>query len=172
MPIGIYKRTKKHRESLSKARIGVEPWNKGKTNVFSKETLKKMSNAKLGKKLSDEVKKKMSEAMKGKHDGNKNPAWKGGKIKTSGYFKIWNPGHPFCDAKGYVFEHRLIMEKHIGRFLEKEEIVHHINENRVDNKIENLKLLKNKSEHYIEHIESHKKHAKAMVRKRWDKTRL
>jgi hypothetical protein len=74
--------------------------------------------------------------------GYKNANWKGGRrYDKDGYILIHSPYHPFCDGDGYVREHRLVMEKYIKRFLKKKEVVHHINENRKDNKIENLELL-------------------------------
>jgi hypothetical protein len=81
--------------------------------------------------------------------------WKGGKIIDNGYILIKNNNHPFCNNKGYIQEHRLVMEKHIGRFLKPQERVHHKGikypigsiENKQDNKIENLQLFANESEH-------------------------
>ena len=57
--------TEEHKQALSNAHKGHTPWNKGKTNIYSEETRKKMS-ANKGKKFSEETRKKMSEANKGK----------------------------------------------------------------------------------------------------------
>lgn len=89
--------------------------------------------------------------------GDKAFAWKGGRFKNSfGYIKISMPNHPFNNS-GYVLEHRLVMEKFIGRYLTPKEIVHHINHNKTDNRIENLKLFKNHSEHQKYHMKEDKK---------------
>lgn len=75
----------------------------------------------------------------------------------SGYIMIYKPDHPYCDGKGYVREHRLVMEEHIGRHLEPCEIVHHINHIKDDNRIENLVLCKGKKEHAKTHTGDIKK---------------
>ena len=51
----------------------------------------------------------------------------------------------------YVKEHRYIMEQHIGRKLEPQEVVHHINRDKLDNRIENLRLLSSAAEHNYVH---------------------
>jgi hypothetical protein len=74
--------------------------------------------------------------------------WRGGITKTSRkYIKIYNPNHPNCDCHGYVSLHRLVMEQHIGRYLTKGEVVHHIDKNKQNNDISNLMLFPNDSEH-------------------------
>ena len=71
----------------------------------------------------------------------KSHAWKGGKIKRkSGYVFIMDKNHPNCDSNGYVQEHRIIFEKYLKRYLKKNEIIHHINGIKDDNRKENLEL--------------------------------
>jgi hypothetical protein len=72
------------------------------------------------------------------------------KVKISGYLYIYAPEHPKCSKKGYVAEHRLVAEKMIGRYLTDDEVVHHINEIKTDNREENLKVMA-KSEHIKYH---------------------
>jgi len=80
---------------------------------------------------------------KGSRKGPKNPCWGGGRYKdnTSGYVWLYNPKHPSSTKKGYVLEHRLVMEKFIGRHLRGNEIVHHKNKIKDDNKINNLEIV-------------------------------
>lgn len=80
------------------------------------------------------------------HFGEASSVWKGGrKRNVQGYVLIkLEPDHPFycmSDANGYVLEHRLVMGKQLGRPLRKDEIVHHINGKKDDNRPENLELL-------------------------------
>lgn len=73
--------------------------------------------------------------------------WKGGRIKRGGYIYIKAPTHPFSGKQGYVAEHRLIMEKSIGRTLQKTEVVHHANGDITDNRLENLVLCSTHGQH-------------------------
>lgn len=52
----------------------------------------------------------------------------------------WAPGHPRAGKGNYVFEHILLMEHVLGRYLIAEESVHHRNGIRGDNRPENLEL--------------------------------
>lgn len=68
--------------------------------------------------------------------------WNGGKyIQKPGYILIYKPDHPHSGKKGYVRKHRLIMEKALGRYLKKNEAVHHKNGDKGDNRLKNLQLI-------------------------------
>jgi len=137
MPKGAKGFQKGHKQ-FSSWRIpkGNTPWNKGK---------------KTGS-LSEEHREKISKAMAGKVGMDNNGYWKGGRTKSStGYIMIHNPEHPASTKTGYVPEHRLVMEKNLGRYLAGTEVVHHINGVRDDNRLDNLMLFGSNSEHHKFH---------------------
>ena len=85
--------------------------------------------------------------------GEKATGWKGGKHKNNkGYILIHKRNHPFCSKKGYIMEHRIVMEKHLGRYLKPLERIHHIDGNPSNNSIKNLKLFNGIGEHKHFHI--------------------
>lgn len=87
----------------------------------------------------------------GRARGPESPRWKGGRAITSkGYVLIHCPEHPNCGAYGYVSEHRLVMERHLGRLLGPDEVVHHVNGVKNDNRIENLEVMRH-GEHSAHH---------------------
>jgi hypothetical protein len=90
--------------------------------------------------------------------------WKGGRHPSGrGYIEVRvypeDFFYPMTKSDGYVFEHRLVMAKSLGRNLNKSEVVHHMGtkypmgspDDRVDNRLENLILLSSRSEHMALH---------------------
>lgn len=86
------------------------------------------------------------------HSGSAHQSWKGGAYRHSdGYVYEYAPEHSAAkNSKGYVLQHRLVMERKLGRLLEAHELVHHINEVKDDNRPENLELM-NRSTHMKGH---------------------
>lgn len=88
-----------------------------------------------------------NKGLKGFMARETHPRWKGGKHLKRGYVYTLQPNHPHTRSKGYIREHRLVMEEKLGRYLDPEERIHHINGIKNDNRIENLMLFPNESEH-------------------------
>lgn len=124
------KHTKATRLKLSISGKGRKPWNKGK-------------------KLSADHIRKLSKSHIGIQSGSKHPMWNGGKTKTYlGYIAIRSQNNPM--KNGYIYEHRLKMEKKLGRKLLSNEIVHHKNEIKHDNRLSNLEVM-DRGEHIRKH---------------------
>jgi hypothetical protein len=133
------------RKKLSESCKGRIPWNKGKkcpqlsgenNGMYAKkhtdEAKMEIAKKHKGMKASEETKKKMSIIRR-----------KNGHI-ANGYRMIWT------EDRGKIREHRYIMEKYLGRKLESNEDVHHMDGNKLNNDISNLLLL-SKSEHMLIH---------------------
>lgn len=68
-------------------------------------------------------------------------------VDGSGYANIYDPESPMANNVGYVREHRAVMALHLGRSLGVEEVVHHIDGDKLNNQIENLELFASHSDH-------------------------
>lgn len=131
----------------TKARKNISEKNKGRVSPLKGTTLSK------------EVKEKISKSKKGKirkkteFGGHK-------KQRTDGYIYVFVPNHRYATKDGFVMEHILVMEKHIGRYLKDDEVVHHKNKIRNDNRIENLQLMT-----FNEHARFHMKERHELKKK-------
>ena len=95
---------------------------------------------------------------KGKHKnhrrGSKHPKWNFGSIvSTEGYRKVRvGAGHRLADPNGYAYEHLLVWVGAGNSLPSKDEIIHHINHDKLDNRIENLWCV-TRAEHNQHHNE-------------------
>jgi hypothetical protein len=157
MPSGIYKRSLQYKNNLSKKFSGEgnpfygKKHSQSTKNKIGKINKKRFRNPKnhpmFGKKHSKETRLKMSQ----NHDnriGKNHPLWKDiGSIvmnpNSSGYKQIKISNHKWGAL------HIYLVEKYIGRKLKKGWIIHHIDGNKLNNKLKNLYLFKNIGWHSI-----------------------
>lgn len=142
MPVGVYERSSELRERISKSLKNYYHQNP-RTQAEKKQrskTLKRYFQSPEG----TLARINMSKNRRGKNHSQ----WKGGKKASLGYIKVYKPNHPMAQKGEYVLEHRLIMEKILGRPLKPYEVVHHIDGNKKNNKPSNLMLFRNQSEHF------------------------
>jgi hypothetical protein len=146
---GKYFRSKECREKSRVSHLGIShpgagrgrtAWNKGKTGIYSKDTLKKMSEGRIGvvpankgKRMSYSLKKKISEKIREIFQ-----------TKTEAYRTVFT-------EEGPKAEHRFVIEKNIGRKLKNKEVIHHWNEKKDDNRSENLCLFRTNGVHWRLH---------------------
>ncbi len=141
-----------HSSPETELKKGRTPWNKGTKGIMkiNSGSFKKGFQFWLGKKRQN-----MS--------GINHPNWKNEKMYngSKGYTHIWSSFHPRTNCRGYIRRSRLVMEKHLGRYLTPEEVVHHKGikyplgsvENRQDDRLENLKLFATN----VKHLKFHNK---------------
>ena len=123
---------------------GLIPWNKGKTNPFAKN-------------LPQKFLKGHNPWNKGKEwpemSGKNHPMWKGGIWHDSdGYIWLLRKEHPRANKYGYVLRSHLIAEESLNRLIQSNEIIHHINRIRNDDRPENLYLFSDRIDHRLYHI--------------------
>lgn len=83
--------------------------------------------------------------------GDRAPNWRGGRhFTSSGYIEIVCPSHPKKNKRKCVYEHQLVAERMLGRYLNEDEVVHHIDLNKTNNSPDNLVVLTN-SDHVSVH---------------------
>jgi hypothetical protein len=125
---------------------GRPAWNKGRIGIqhHSKKSRQKMSMTRTGVRFSESHKLALATSK----IREKNPAWKGGRVIDSrGYVLVKISEHPNCNCRGYVREHRVVLELFLKRYLLNTETPHHINGIKDDNRLENLILFKTDNAH-------------------------
>lgn len=91
---------------------------------------------------------------KGELSGKDHPQWKGGRnIQPTGYVYVYAPDHPKAYGNRY-YEHIIVAERKLGRYLVEGETVHHINGIKDDNRPDNLVVCAT----WNEHRKHHRKH--------------
>lgn len=133
--------------------------NRTKNAVKSKRKKEGIVGDPNNRRLTEEARKAMGKKPTGENHWN----WQGGKrTNHNGYIEIHKPDHHRARGNGYVFEHIVVAENKIGRKLEEDEVVHHIDGDKKNNKPKNLKVMKI-NEHSSNHNKGKNKNGKFKV---------
>ncbi len=172
MPSGIYKRTKGINCGLPTqgfqkdhifgirfqkghhSKTEFQKGSSGFTGTHTKETKEKQRQATLKRfkeGMPEETKEKIQKGNFGKHSGSKNGMWKGGKYqnKQGRWFINIRPNYRISQS-------RYIAESCLERPLRKEETIHHVNEDKSDDRPENLYVFSLTSKHTKYHHSNNK----------------
>ena len=76
-----------------------------------------------------------------------------GRYNVEGYIFLYKPDYHRANSNHCVLEHIVVMEKKLRRKLKKEEVVHHINGIRDDNRPENLQVFPTNTAHSQYHAD-------------------
>ena len=140
MPTGVFKRSEKSKEKMSKSRKRFIKNNPDNNTAFKKGHIP-ICPFKKGQTGYWKNKKRPN------HSGKNHSCWKGGININNGYIYIMKKGHPKANKYGYVKRSRLVIEKHLGRYLTRKEVVHHRNKIIIDDRSKNLMAFISNSAH-------------------------
>jgi hypothetical protein len=131
------------------------PKGAGKGFVMPLYARRKIGDAQRGRVRTPSERQRLSETKKSTYNGLN--GYGHTKPHNKGYVRVYVPEHPYAAKDGYVMLHTVLMERQIGRYLHEDEVVHHINHIKDDNRLINLKLMK-VVEHQAMHMrERHQK---------------
>lgn len=100
--------------------------------------------------------------------GDRNSNYGNGLQKVMGYIWVNHPAYHLHKIQNRIPRSILVMEKHLGRRLKKAEVVHHIDGDRTNDNINNLKLFENVSKHMYHHG---KQRSRKLLKRMWDARR-